>query len=69
MYPQVKGKDIDKTIMLYSIDIKDNTFNLAVVKPKFKQPKFVEDFKAQIKIKLDNANVVDKENFIEIQEK
>lgn len=61
LYPRVRGKDIRNPIMVYSIDVKDNTFNLVVVEPKFKQPKYTKYFKApQIQIKIDNVDVVDK---------
>ena len=37
MYPQVKGRVRHKPIVLSTIDVKDNTFNLAIVEPKFKK--------------------------------
>ena len=47
--------------MLSTIDVKNNTFNLDVVEPRFKQKKSEEDYKAtHMKIKLDHINVIDK---------
>ena len=60
LYPQIKGKVKNKTIFLSTIDVKDNTFNLAVVEPKFKKIKSVEDYKdSWMKTNLDHVNVVD----------
>ena len=60
MHPQVKGKFKNKPIVLSTIDVKDNAFNLVVVEPKFKQTKSKVDYKAtQIKNYLDHINVID----------
>lgn len=63
IYPQIRGKVLNKPIILSIVDQNNNTFNLAVLKPKFKQTKSEEDYKAsQIKIRLDQVNIVDKIN-------
>lgn len=45
---------MNKNVVLYALDKEDNTFNLVVIEPKFKQTKRREVYRApQVKIKLD----------------
>ena len=61
LYPQVKSKDQSQPRIIFAIDSKDKTFNLAMLEPNIKYAKSTKDFKAsQVKIILDNINTVDK---------
>lgn len=63
IYPQIRGSTINNPIVLSALDQRENTFNLVVTQPKFKKTNSREYFKtSQIKIKLDQVNMVDKFN-------
>ena len=62
-YPQIRGSTRNKEVVLSALDQRENTSNLAFIQPNFNQSKSREDYKAsQIKLKLDEVNMIDKIN-------
>lgn len=61
MHSQVRNKNAKWPIVLSALAHKENIFKLAVLEPRYGAGKSSNDYKdSQIKLKLDQTNVLDK---------